>query len=156
VITRETYDKIQAQIAANKNESLRNNQQADPGLVRAGYIFCGICGRIMKVFPARRPSKTIYQCKKRLIDSATDVEHNHRTAITLSVVDAAVKKKIAEALRQPKLIRQNVEALRKEIKPPTDPMPIRSGKRFLLKQTGVIDGFPPIVLLCFYADHSSS
>lgn len=54
VISRETFDLIQRQIKSNKAESSRDEKQpGDAGLLRGGYIFCGVCGYRMHL---NRPS----------------------------------------------------------------------------------------------------
>ncbi len=54
VISRETFDLIQSHIKNNKAESLRDEEQPeDVGLLRAGYVFCGVCGYRMHL---NRPS----------------------------------------------------------------------------------------------------
>lgn len=125
VITKEIFDLIQFQIDANRSESLGNNHQENPGLARS-RTFCGICGAKMRVMPPPNnypENGTKYLCKKRETDKV-DLAHNHRTQISLLVVDAAIKEKIAETLSHPELIRQKVEAERKKVKPPVDPTPI--------------------------------
>ncbi len=123
VITKETYDLIQFQIKANKVESIRNNKQRDPGLVRSGYIFCGICGVQMSVRPDKDSvHSNRYECKKQ--SGTQNIKDNHRVQISMLLIDTAVKEKIAEALRNSELIRARIEEIQKEIKPSIDPAPI--------------------------------
>src|SRR5260370_5994203 len=65
VITKETWELIQFQIERNKAESMRNNELEEPGLVRAGYIFCGVCGGLVwphPPSPSSRYSGNFYEC----------------------------------------------------------------------------------------------
>lgn len=122
VITKETWELIQFQIERNKAESMRNNELAEPGLVRAGYIFCGVCGGRMWPHPASASSRysgNFYGCRKRTGNNA-DTINNHRITISMRTVDAAVKEKIAEALSDPSLIRAKVDELRSKRKPIVD------------------------------------
>src|SRR5215469_1777531 len=48
LIDEETLETIIRQIRSNKQDSVRNNQHREElGLLRSGYIFCGICGKRM-------------------------------------------------------------------------------------------------------------
>ena len=122
VISREHYDRIQVQIDLNKIESIRNNRLEDPGLVRAGYIFCGICGGRMS---PHRPSKSsrssvnLYECRKKAGNTAGHLR-NHRMNISMRVIDTAVKQKIAETVADPSFVRAKVAELRKDLKPVID------------------------------------
>lgn len=122
IITRETFDLIQFQIEANKAESLRNNQLEEPGLARAGYIFCSICGGRMSPHPPSKSSRStvnLDECRKRAGTTA-ELIYNHRILISMRSVDNAVKAKIAETLSHPELIRARVEELRSQRKPVVD------------------------------------
>ncbi len=128
IITRETFDLIQFQINKNRAESMRNNQLKEPGLVRAGYIFCAICGGKLCVHPpskATRGSANKYECRKRTGNHA-ELLNNHRINISMRIVDGAVKQKIAEALTHPELIRATVDELRAKRKPVIDVESIHS------------------------------
>ncbi len=122
VITKETWELIQFQIEHNKSESMRNNGLEEPGLVRSGYIFCGICGGRMWPHPASSSSRytgNYYECRKRLANNA-DFINNHRINISMRTVDKAVKEKIAEALSNTTLIRAKADELRSKRKPIVD------------------------------------
>src|SRR5260370_2940927 len=122
VITRETFDLIQFQIEANKIESIRNNHLNDPGLARAEYIFCSICGRSMSQrppSPSSHYSINFYECRKKT-GKTPDIIHNHRINISMRTIDNSVKAKIAESLSHPELIRARVDELRSQRKPVVD------------------------------------
>jgi NOL1/NOP2/fmu family ribosome biogenesis protein len=125
LIDRETFDAIQKQIAYNKQEALRNNHHKEElGLLRAGYIFCGVCSRRMAVMYAPKEggnneAKPLYRCYHKE-GKELHVVHNHRTAIRVHNLDVVVKEKIREALLQPKVVREKVEAIRKANKPIVD------------------------------------
>ncbi|MFL5588768.1 MAG: recombinase family protein [Ktedonobacteraceae bacterium] len=117
VISHETFDAVQEQMKQNRRESLRNNRHPEElGLLRAGYITCGICGSNMFVlYPSQNelrdhPYKTPrYVCQQR--DGGTDLVHNHRTQIHLPKIEQAVKETIIQSVSQPALIRKRIEEL---------------------------------------------
>lgn len=122
VITRETFDLIQFQINMNRAESMRNNQLEEPGLARAGYIFCAICGGRMSPHPPSKSSRStvnLYECRKKTGHNA-ELINNHRIIISMRTVDNAVKAKIAEALSHTDLIRAKMDELRQKKKPDVD------------------------------------
>ena len=127
LITRDMFEAIQEQIQRNKAESTRNNKHTEElGLLRAGYIFCGICGRQMHVNYAspstillRRTDTAQYICRKNL-GGETGLTNNHRTQISMPLVEARVKEKIAEALKNADEVRASVEAERAKLKQPLD------------------------------------
>ncbi len=73
IITKATFDAIQEQIQRNKEESVRNNKHTDQlGLLRSGYIFCGICGHQMHIsYPSQssirgRVTYPFYTCRRKV------------------------------------------------------------------------------------------
>jgi hypothetical protein len=101
---------------------LRNNKLEDPGLARAGYIFCGVCGgRMSPHLPSKSSRSTVnlYECRKRTGNTA-DFLHNHCINISMRTIDNAVKAKIAETVADPSFVREKVAELRKDLKPVID------------------------------------
>ncbi len=126
IITKTTFEEIQIQIQRNKVESLGNNKRTGQvGLLRAGYIFCGICGRKMYIsYPSRssirnRSTSPYYLCR-RSTGGETGVVYNHRTQINLHYIERAVREKIRQALLEPDLIRARVEEIRSRQRPTVD------------------------------------
>jgi DNA invertase Pin-like site-specific DNA recombinase len=126
VITKEMFHVIQEQIKQNKEESVRNNKHTDQlGLLRSGYIFCGICNRQMFVsYPSkssirRRVTYPFYTCRRKT-GGAQGIVYNHRTQISLPSIEQAVKEKIAEVLQSPEMVRARVEEIRAAQKPAVD------------------------------------
>ncbi|MGH2479273.1 MAG: recombinase family protein, partial [Ktedonobacteraceae bacterium] len=121
VISRAIYDLIQFQLGLNKTESIRNNHQESPGLLRAGYIFCGICGGRMSIYPPTKSALknkryySMYSCRKK-----TGANNGHRTQISENLVHTAAKQKIAEAVAHPEFIRAACAELRKDLQPVID------------------------------------
>jgi len=73
IITKATFYAIQEQIQRNKEESVRNNKHTDQlGLLRSGYIFCGICGHQMHIsYPSQssirgRVTYPFYTCRRKV------------------------------------------------------------------------------------------
>ncbi|MFL5698162.1 MAG: recombinase family protein, partial [Ktedonobacteraceae bacterium] len=121
MIDRETFDAIQKQFAYNKQDSLRNNRHDEIGLLRSGYIFCGICGRRMHVqYPskAQKADQTpYYRCLNK---PGTSHVSNHGTTIHVPQLDAIAWQKVLEVLQNPEIVRARVEELRQENKTPID------------------------------------
>ena len=122
LIARETFESIHDQLAHNKQDSLRNNgHKEELGLLRAGYIYCGICGQRMHVvypYPvaeARRETPR-YVCRQKSGSNQT-IMLTHRTQIRVPSIDAHAREKIVEVVKNPAWVRARVEELRLENKP---------------------------------------
>jgi site-specific DNA recombinase len=122
-VTKEVYQKVLEQVAVNKKESLRNNKHTNQlGLLRSGYIRCGICGTSMYVaYPSEKAAlggtTPSYRCQKRLGKNYGTV-HHHNTSICVELIDAVIREKIIEILKHPSWVRETVERLREENTPP--------------------------------------
>lgn len=122
LIDKETFEAIQKQLQINKEEAARNNThpKEDYGLLRAGYIFCGVCGKRMTVaYPSTAATKTgtnpWYSCHQ-----VRDVKpgfYRHNVQIHVPMVEQAVKEVIVEILQDPNWIRERVAELRKKPQP---------------------------------------
>jgi site-specific DNA recombinase len=127
VISKETFDLIQAQIKSNKAESSRGEEPAgDAGLLRGGYIFCGVCGYRMHLNrPSaaelqRRPYESPrYQCVRSKGGNG-GVVANHRTQIRMPLIERAVRERIAAVLLQPALVPAIVDGMRSTQRPAVD------------------------------------
>jgi site-specific DNA recombinase len=122
VISKETFDRIQSQIKSNKAESIRNNKQENVGLLRAGYIFCGVCGNAMHVAPPSKAERGFIHryCCRRDAGGNLGIEYNHRTQISIKLIETEAKAKIVEMLLRPELVGAKVEEIRDELKPTFD------------------------------------
>ena len=126
LIDEETFDAIQEHIKHNRQDSVRNNQHREElGLLRAGYIFCGICGRrLILKYPngpahIRNKEAPSYRCQQK--DGKTvDISRNHRTQIHMQLIDQQACEKVIEALQHPEIVRARVDQLRAENKPVID------------------------------------
>lgn len=123
LIDRETFEAIQKQLLVNKEKAARNNSHSREayGLVRAGYIFCGICGNRMRVsYPSKAAVKNHhtnpwYTCHQ--LSDTKPGRYKHNVQIHVPMVDKAVKEKIAEIVGQPDWIRERIAELRKTSAP---------------------------------------
>jgi len=120
IISPEELDAITLQLKINKEDSIRNNKgsRGELGLLRCGYIFCGICGRRMRSVPASPAAKkqgctASYVCIDTERDSSKD---KHRTRISLPKVDQEAYKIIVKILQDPMWCRERVKELREQQK----------------------------------------
>src|SRR5439155_6777347 len=113
LISKEQFEKVQEQLAMNKEEALRNNKHPNQlGLLRSRCV-CGICGGKMAV--KYRPEtdtrhKTSYSCYVK--NGKEGRVHHHSTVIPLHVLDALAWEKIVEVLTHPEQVRERVNHLR--------------------------------------------
>lgn len=116
------------QLPFNKQDSLRNNKAYEEqglGLLRGGYIFCGICKKRMYVrYPSPAEKKNggtpQYRCES-VNGKSQGVVNQHRTQIHTKHIDNLAKEKIIETLLHPEVVRQKVAAWRAENRLPVDP-----------------------------------
>lgn len=127
LIDKETFEKIQRQLAYNKQDSLRNsNHPQELGLLRAGYIYCGICKRRMHmVYPDEATGRDTprYVCRQKS-GSNQSIMLTHRTQIRVPAIDRSAYEKIIEVINNPSWVRARVEELRVENKPVVNAMDV--------------------------------
>jgi DNA invertase Pin-like site-specific DNA recombinase len=120
IITPEELDEVAEQLKINKDEALRSHKggREELGLLRCGYILCGICGKQMYPVPpspaAKRRSPNslgAYKCAGR-----EWVEERHLTTIYINKVDREVRSLIVEILQDPNWCRERVKELREKMK----------------------------------------
>jgi site-specific DNA recombinase len=121
LISVEEFEAIQRQLKINKEESIRNykGSREELGLLRCGYIFCGVCGRRMRSIPASPAGKKMgnvayYVCADPERDSQPGTRHT--TRISLPKLDEEVRTLIVEILKDPLWCRERVRELREEQK----------------------------------------
>ena len=118
IVTFEQWEAIQEQLKVNREESLRNTkrEKKEVGLLRSGYVFCGICGCKMRYAPPPRQHNGIglYACQNSIED--TTGKQRHRAQMSILVVDAEVRSLIREVLQDEDWIREQVKELREENK----------------------------------------
>jgi site-specific DNA recombinase len=118
IIDCETMQVIRERLKYHKQDSLRNNNRPkELELLRAGYIYCGICGSRMTVhYPSGQASikngiTPVYRCQKRA-KGDLGIVHNHRTQIHVPLIDRLAWEKVVEALQDHELVRTKVALLR--------------------------------------------
>lgn len=121
VLSVEEFDAIHVQLKINKEESIRSykGKREELGLLRCGYIFCGVCGRRMRSVPPSPSAKKLgsvptYVCYDTERDDHETAHHN--TRISLPKIDGEVKALIIRILQDPLWCRERVKELREEQK----------------------------------------
>jgi hypothetical protein len=112
-----------ASLEINKQDSLRNNKHPkELGILRAGYAFCGICGRRLAVryhiSHDKEYRKPDYFCRQKTGNET--LLHNHFTAIGVHILDKVAWEKVLETIKNPHLVRARVAQLREENTPAID------------------------------------
>ncbi len=130
IITKEQFMAVERQLTINKEESLRNNSKdrEELGLLRAGYIFCGICGRKMSVNHPSAAAKlngngARYGCEQSMTTTAGI--GRHRVTIGVHDLDLEVQDAIKDVLLHPTWVRARVAELRKKPAPTISPEDIQ-------------------------------
>ena len=120
IISVEDLDGIAEQLTINKDEALRSHKggREELGLLRCGYIFCGICGRKMYPVPPSPATKRKspgslgeYRCCGNEWADA-----RHFTTLHITKVDRSVRELIVEILEDPNWCRERVKELREKMK----------------------------------------
>lgn len=120
IIEKAVFDAVQEQLTVNKQEAARNNKHPnDMGILRAGHVFCGICGRRMfvryQVSTRNKQRCHDYCCYRRT--GKEELLCNHFVSIAMHILDAAAWEKVLEIIRNPALVREHVAKLRAENAP---------------------------------------
>jgi site-specific DNA recombinase len=98
IISHEEQEAVLARFARNKAQASRNNRDPEAALLRAGFCFCGHCGRACTVVPASRPgSSPHYRCGSRVEGRSTCPVP---TAVA-STLDAPVWERVAASAVRP-------------------------------------------------------
>ncbi len=125
LIDKETFEAIQKQIAYNKQDSLRNNHHKEElGLLRSGYIFCGICGRRMQIVyldEANGRDTARYVCRQKS-GSNQSIILLHKTQIRVPSIDQAAYEKIIATVNNPSWVRAWVRAKLEELREKNQPV----------------------------------
>jgi site-specific DNA recombinase len=118
---RETYDRVQEQLKLNKENALRSNKPYNQlGLLRVGYVRCGVCSKSMRghYYNTNRKQGPDYCCKVN--NGKDDLLHHHCVSINMEVVDTKAWEYALTYIQNPQLIRERVEQIRQEGKQPVD------------------------------------
>jgi site-specific DNA recombinase len=121
ILTPEEMNDIAEQLKINKDEALRSHKggREELGLLRCGYIYCGICQKKMYPVPAsdsqkKRSPNSLgeYRCYGR----EWREQERHLTTIHITKVDRAVRQLIVEIVSDPNWCREHVKELREKMK----------------------------------------
>lgn len=121
LLTREEWDAVQKQKEINRIENLANNAhpKEELGLLRNGYIFCGICQhRMLAKYPSeeQRANRRMpyYRCQD--LEREKNSPKFHTLVVMIDAVDREARAKIVEILLDPLWIRARVAEKKAEIK----------------------------------------
>jgi len=106
LVTEREWDTVQDRIARNKAEAIRNNRNPEETLLRAGFVFCGYCGRKMHVKKAARGPE--YKCVGAEAVSGTC---EGMPSIRAQDLDTAVWEKVCDVLIEPDRIAREVRRM---------------------------------------------
>ncbi len=109
IVDEETFLIVQRQLTYNKEKAARNNKHRQDALLRAGYAKCGHCLSNMNVGRNKNGSMVFYQCIKANNRFGECPGSNTMSAVLL---DPQVWKDISAVIRDPKKIKEKIEALR--------------------------------------------
>ena len=124
ILDKDAFAQVQQRLAFNKQDSLRNNKHPqDLGILRAGFVYCGICGRRLSVkhhnpTPTNARRKPEYVCQTRT--GKQELTVNHFTGISVHILDQAAWQKALEVIADPAQVRARVAALREANTPQID------------------------------------
>lgn len=111
IVDRETFEKVQQQLAANREKAARNNMNPQDALLRCGLVICGYCGDKMVIRRDRRNNhnKVLYIC----IRKSTRRGDCKGCSILASTIDNAAWQRAVEIIRNPVLVTSIIEQRRK-------------------------------------------
>jgi site-specific DNA recombinase len=108
IVTEAEQGAVIARLAHNKATATRNNKQPEATLLRAGYVFCGVCGKAATVSNGRPSTK-----EKTRYETCRNAECGP-ARIVAADVDAAVWERVTYVLQNPKLIADAVGHYRQD------------------------------------------
>jgi len=122
LIDKDTFEQIQQTLLFNKEEAMRNAKYPkDIGLLRNGFIKCGICGRNLVIgWPGKRMKELNITAQYRCTSRSYDTKNFHNCCMHLPKADRLAWEKAVEVLNNPEWVRARVDELREENKPPVD------------------------------------
>jgi len=121
IISEELFDRVQEQIARNKEMSVRNNHFPHIGLMRS-LVKCSVCGCTMVInhhveeLESGSVVRSKYNCKKHTGNKNLD----HCVTIQTHILDTQVWSEAVKHIKNPHLIRERVATLRSQNRPHVD------------------------------------
>jgi site-specific DNA recombinase len=111
IVSREVFEQVQRRLERNKAEAVRNHRHPEDFLPRAGYIFCGYCGRAMRTRAECHNQRGVRYRRRYVTTDSHD-----RTCPSLSIdqeeIDAAVWRKIVMVRYNTDAVLAHIEQLR--------------------------------------------
>lgn len=120
----ERYDRVQQKLATHRVEALRSNKnEVKLGLLRCGYVKCGICGYSMRAHYHRKVHghdkahihNPEYYCRAN--NGGEGLVNHHCTTIVMHVLDKAAWEFALPHILNPDLVRARIDELRELVKP---------------------------------------
>ena len=117
IVTIEVFEEVQRRLGENKQESIRNNKHTDNlGLLRSGYVRCGICNKTMSVHYSINKHRRIsvhpsYNCD--LKTGSDDDTYYHGTTISVELLDKEAWDIARMYIYEPELVRTHVAKLKR-------------------------------------------
>ena len=108
IITEEEHAAIQARFTRNRAEASRHNPEPERYLLRAGYIYCGLCGGGMVAFHDRQRGLPRYSCGNGRRPGGVG---SRPISIDAATIDEAVWARVKAVLTQPEIIEQQLGLL---------------------------------------------
>jgi site-specific DNA recombinase len=110
LITGDVFAAVQQHLDTNKERSLRNARNPEDGLLRAGYVRCGYCGRTLRVtYGGGSNRHARYTCQNGDTDGVHDCQRHSIDAATL---DTEVWTRVERLLTRPEIIKDELERMR--------------------------------------------
>jgi len=112
LVSRETYEAVEARLARNKAEATRNNRNPEAFLLRAGFVVCGYCGKPIRAVWTKdcptQAARSYYSC------DPNSAPHQDCPAFAMSAkkLDEAVWTKVKTIITRPEVITEEVAKLR--------------------------------------------
>ena len=119
IVSEDVWSAVQARLATNRQQSVRNAKNPEAALLRGGYLICGVCGRTV-LARGRSNGKTDYVCTQGKARGNCSGGY-----IAAHRLDDAVWARVSALLTQPEIVAREVERLRQN-DPTTDDLAVVS------------------------------
>ncbi len=110
-----TWQAANDRLAWNKTNGVKQKSRADEALLRGGFVRCGHCGDVMRVFwqhVGKGGYGMSYQCQRNYRRHRDDPNRCSWHTISADELDPAVWERVMEILLKPEIVRREVEQLR--------------------------------------------
>ncbi len=114
LVDTETWQAANDRLAWNKTNGVKEKSRADEALLRGGFVRCGHCGDVMRVFwqhVGKGGYGMAYQCQRNYRRHREDPDRCSWHTISADELDAAVWERVTEILLKPEVVEREVERL---------------------------------------------